>query len=127
MDASSTTAIELLNGQNGMRLHRPNVPSRLSKYSLASRYLALLGNYPNLSSIEKVTGKLTGELKAFQPYYRGLKVRSVSYRKVKFALQETMESSGLGSWCSTVVPLDMFPIKHLEKNIVVQALSNGKI
>lgn len=113
---NSIVEIEVVIGQTGQRSGASNEPwSRLCKYSLAKRYQSLRLNYPNLSTIEDLNAKLTGELKVFSNLYRGLKVRSLRYRKVKSALQETLESSGLGSWCSTVLPVDCFPVTDLRK------------
>lgn len=110
--------MEIVIGQTGERKDASSSEkvSRLCKLSFASRYQRLCRNYPNVPSIENLSAQLTGENAMFQPYYRGLKVLSGRYRKVKFALQDTLKKSGHGSWCTTVGTIDLFPVNDLGKS-----------
>lgn len=90
--------------------------SRLAKKSLAISYQRLkekMKDCPHLTSIEDVNAPLGVELKCFEPYYRGLKMRAFAYRKVKVALIETFKESGLGEWSHPLIKVDMFPTNSL--------------
>lgn len=110
--------MEIVIGQTGQRKDAPSGErvSRLCKLSFASRYQRLCRKYPNVPSIENLTAQLTGQLSRFQPYYLGLKMLSGRYGDVKSALRDTLKSSGHGSWCTTVAPIDMFPVNNLGKS-----------
>jgi len=89
--------------------------SRLSKLALAIRYQKLVRSHPNMPSIENLNANLSGEFEVFMPFYRGLKLRSQRYRKVKYALKDTLKESNLGSWNIALLACDMFNIRDLGK------------
>ena len=106
---NSFAPIELVHSQSGT-IFMVSGPSRLSKRFFAKRHQELTQKFPQLSSIVNLNSDQTAELQELHLYYRGLKMRSTTYRDVKRALMDTFRESGLGTWIRAPIHVDLFPI-----------------
>ncbi len=108
--------VELINSKTGKLYFNKNSFSRLSKWSFATQFQALVKNKqlePKRFENKNDDNQKLFIIQRFKGTYFAAKQQqsSIGYMKAKFALTETLEKSGLGRWTKAPAHVDQFVVE----------------